>query len=484
MDTTRFDRLQFKLFAAIAGTIAALTFAAYAVFSWSFDRGFVDFINRADEARLETLIDTLAQGYAREGGWGWIAKDRERWVELVRSNLGLPAATPTEISGQPQSAGAARLPLTIDPRLLLFDAARQRLIGRAELAERAVLRPIVSGGRTVGYLGYVPRTELIESIERVYLSRQHVTFAGLAAAMVVASLLLAAGVSYWLTRRVRDLANAAQAMTAGHYDQRLQERGHDELAQLARDFNTLAEALETARRARQQWIADIAHELRTPLSVLRGEIEALQDGVRSLDQTAVGSLAAEAARLARLVEDLHTLSMSDLGALTYFKEPVDVAEIVADVIDPQRRALDQQGLALRLELQPGVIIGDGERLAQLFANLLQNSIRYTDYIGAGARRGASPNAILFCREKKPEREIWDGFRYGPEAAREVFGFDEAYPFAELDASCPSCIANQERCTRRRGGSGVGRARRGWLNAVRAKVRTGVTAPAEIRDVRA
>jgi two-component system sensor histidine kinase BaeS len=276
--------------------------------------------------------------------------------------------------------------LTIDPRLLLFDASRQRLIGRAELVGRALLKPIPSQGRTVGFLGYVPRTELLESIERVYLSRQHMTFAGLAAAMLIASLMLSAGVSYWLTRRVRWLAKAAQSLTAGHYDQRLQDTGHDELAQLARDFNTLAAALEAARRARQQWIADIAHELRTPLSVLRGEIEALQDNVRPLDQAAISSLAAEAARLARLIEDLHTLSMSDLGALTYFKEPVDVAEIVNDVVDSQKRALAQQGLELKLDLQPSVMQGDGERLAQVFANLLQNSSRYTDAPGTIAVR--------------------------------------------------------------------------------------------------
>ena len=379
MDTARFDRLHIKLFAAIAGTIAALTFAAYAVFSWSFDRGFVDFINRADEGRLETLVDTLGAGYAREGSWDWLVNDRDRWIELVRSNLGFGVSTQ-------KSGSDPNFPLTIDPRLLLFDASRQRLIGRAELAERAVLRPIVVQAQTVGFLGYVPRTELLESIERVYLSRQHVTFAGLAVAMAIASLLLGAGVSYWLTRRVRELADAAQRLKAGHYEQRLPQRGHDELAQLAGDFNTLAEALASARRARQQWIADIAHELRTPLSVLRGEIEALQDGVRPLDRAAVDSLDSEAARLARLVEDLHTLSMSDLGALTYFKEPVDVAEIVADVIDPQRRALARQGLALQLDLQPSVMPADAERLAQVFANLLQNSVRYTDAPGTIAVR--------------------------------------------------------------------------------------------------
>src|SRR5690606_27253465 len=112
------------------------------------------------------------------------------------------------------------------------------------------------------------------------------------------------------------------------------------------DFNTLAETLAAARQARRQWIADIAHELRTPLSILRGEIEALQDGVRPLTPTALGSLAGETARLSRLVEDLHTLSLSDLGALDYHKEPLDLSEVVADAVEAHRGALQERKLEL------------------------------------------------------------------------------------------------------------------------------------------
>ena len=380
MDTTRLDRLHVKLFAAIAGTIAVLTLAAYLVFSWSFERGFIDYVRRADEARLDAFAITLAEGYGREGGWDWVIADRDRWIALVRAALGLPSANPEAASAQ--AAAPSRMPLTIDPRLLLLDANRRVLIGRAEFAPRAVLKPIARDGAAVGYLGYVPRTGLLESIESLYLARQHLTFGVLAAAMLAASLLLGAGVSYWITGRIRRLAATAQALIAGDYAQRLPARGNDELAQLARDFNVLAQTLQSARRSRQQWIADISHELRTPLSILRGEIEALQDGVRPLDQASIGSLAAEAARLARLVEDLHTLSLSDLGALSYHKEPVDLAEVIEDVIDPQRRALAERGLRIETGLAPdAVIVGDADRLGQLFANLLQNSSRYTDAPG-------------------------------------------------------------------------------------------------------
>jgi two-component system sensor histidine kinase BaeS len=358
----RLDNLRVKLFLAIAGGTAALSLIAYLVFGWSFDRGFADYVNRADEARLQPLIVALADGHAREGGWRWVAEDRRRWFEVVRETVGLP-------------------PVTIDPRLMLFDADGTQLVGRAENVKLAVLKPIESQDRPVGYLGYVPRPEALEPIERLYLQRQHYAFAAIGLGMLAAALLLGAGLSGWLSRRIRRLAAATDSLIQGNYDVRLRAEGHDELARLARDFNTLAQTLAAARQARRKWIADIAHELRTPLSIVRGEIEALQDGVRPLDREAVNSLAGEAARLARLIEDLHTLSLSDLGALSYHKEPVDLAEIVEDAVDAQRSALQEKGLSIRLNLGSFIVSGDADRLAQVFANLLQNSLRYTDAPG-------------------------------------------------------------------------------------------------------
>jgi two-component system sensor histidine kinase BaeS len=356
------DTLRVRLFLAIAGGTASLALAAYLVFSWSFDRGFLEYVNRADEARLQPLIESLAEGHAREGGWTWVAEDRRRWFEVIRESVGLP-------------------PVTIDPRLMLFDADGTQLVGRAESVKLAVLKPIEWQDRAVGFLGYVPRPEALESIERLYLQRQHYAFAAIGLGMLAAALLLGAGLSGWLTRRIRQLAAATGSLIQGNYDVRLHPEGQDELARLARDFNTLAETLAAARQARRKWIADIAHELRTPLSIVRGEIEALQDGVRPLDADAINSLASEAARLARLIEDLHTLSLSDLGALSYHKEPVDIAEIVEDVLAAQRAAIEEKSLSIRANLGSFMVSGDADRLAQVFANLLQNSLRYTDSPG-------------------------------------------------------------------------------------------------------
>src|SRR5207344_1220460 len=99
--------------------------------------------------------------------------------------------------------------------------------------------------------------------------------------------------------------------------------------------------------------------------------------------------------------------------------------------------------------------------------------------------GPEPKTILFCREKHPERELWEGFRYGPEAAREAFGFDEAHSIAKLDELAPKLMANQPSLHYAPGMDPAWDARvMRWLNEVRALARTGVAAPAEIRDLRA
>jgi two-component system sensor histidine kinase BaeS len=189
----------------------------------------------------------------------------------------------------------------------------------------------------------------------------------------------AALISQWLARRLRAVSQGATALALGDYATRLAVRGDDELDRLAGDFNRLAAALEAAQHARRQWIADIAHELRTPLATLRAEIEALEDGVRPMTAASVGSLAQEVDQLTRLVEDLRLLSLSDLGALTYRRETVGLAEIIEESLASQRGATEAKPLVITLQLDHAVSIdADAERLVQVFTNLLQNTLRYTD----------------------------------------------------------------------------------------------------------
>lgn len=151
----------------------------------------------------------------------------------------------------------------------------------------------------------------------------------------------------------------------------------DELGKLAQDFNQLASTLEN-QQMRRDFMADISHELRTPLAVLRGELEAIQDGVRQFTPESVTSLQAEVGTLTKLVDDLHQLSLSDEGALAYQNDRRSCSPVGSRWRRVQR-ALYQPGLTLHYALPDSMtVFGDPDRLMQLFNNLLENSLRYTD----------------------------------------------------------------------------------------------------------
>jgi two-component system, OmpR family, sensor histidine kinase BaeS len=149
---------------------------------------------------------------------------------------------------------------------------------------------------------------------------------------------------------------------------------------LARDFNQLAYTLERNEQMRREFMADVSHELRTPLAVLRGELEAIEDGVRSLDQNAMKSLQGEVSMLSKLVDDLYELSLADVGALTYRKAPCRLNGLLEHSVAMFQERLNARRLRVELELpsQPLELMADADRLQQLFSNLLENAVRYTD----------------------------------------------------------------------------------------------------------
>src|SRR5690606_34486886 len=204
----------------------------------------------------------------------------------------------------------------------------------------------------------------------------------------------------WLLTPIRELAAGTRALAAGDYEQRIGDRRRDELGALARDFNHLARTLEQHREARRRWGADIAHELRTPLSILRGEIQALQDGVRSATPAALSSLHAECDRMGGLIEDLYLLSLADAGALEYRFDAIDMAELVADSLQAHSAILGEAGLVL----EPAIgavppIRGDARRLGQLIDNLLTNTRRYTDAPGrVRVELGSSASEVILVVE--------------------------------------------------------------------------------------
>lgn len=203
---------------------------------------------------------------------------------------------------------------------------------------------------------------------------------GLALAL---SLLLAFVMVRQILSPLKKITDGMHLLATGELKIQIPEKGHDELAMLAKDFNFLSRALAQIEQARQQWLADISHELRTPLAILRGEIEALVDGVRLPTHERMQSLEQEILSLTRLVDDLYQLSLSDLGVLDYQFNSVELVshcKILVVAFQPRfaNRAIQ---LTFESECENTIVNGDAMRLAQLISNLLENSYRYTDNNG-------------------------------------------------------------------------------------------------------
>ena len=145
----------------------------------------------------------------------------------------------------------------------------------------------------------------------------------------------------------------------------------------------MAGTLRKNLSARQQWIADISHELRTPVAVLQGEIEAIQDGVRELNKDSINSLHQEVVRLSNLVNDLHELSLSDVGALSTRKQKLNIVELIEAVIEQNRGSLQDKSIIIKLNASSDIIMVDADyqRMEQLFVNLAINSRHYTQSPG-------------------------------------------------------------------------------------------------------
>ncbi|MDR7868866.1 MAG: ATP-binding protein [Sporomusaceae bacterium] len=216
-----------------------------------------------------------------------------------------------------------------------------------------------------------PETEFIASFRK--------------ALTLVAAFMTAAGavVSYYLARSisrpVMKLNNAVNAVAKGNLDIAVPVSRQDEIGQLARSFNSMTVSLKANNVLRQRFLAGVAHELRTPLAILKANLEGIADGVVNPDAKQMGSLSEEVDRLAKIVEDLRDLSLLESGQLRFDFSAVDVDAVLTDIVGMIRPLADAKEVTLALNLpnEPAFAWADPARTRQIVYNLVVNAIKYT-----------------------------------------------------------------------------------------------------------
>ncbi len=219
--------------------------------------------------------------------------------------------------------------------------------------------------------------------------------AGLALATILIT--LAAFFSSRISTPLRQLDAAARSMAAGNLQVRVQPGLVREVADLARSFNQMADTLEDADRQRRQLTADVAHELRTPLSIIKGRLEGIQDGVYRAEAEQIAGLLDKVELLERLVEDLRLLALADAGQLALHLESVDPARLLEDARASFAHQAEERQVDVRVEVEAvPELTADPQRIAQVLGNLLSNALRHTPPGGVvtlAARAG--PSEALF-----------------------------------------------------------------------------------------
>jgi two-component system sensor histidine kinase BaeS len=441
-------------FTIVVVMIVAMQFYAY--------RSFSDYIHKVEAIRLSELTPVMIREYQDSKGWDRLRDNPERWQELLRPRGSaaysekaplMPSGfeshvkpsqppPPRERKGEyrpdrhrgfpesgalrdgqggrppPDERDADRRPprddrdrderpiFGIEHRLALFDARKEHVVGRAESTAGHTLQEIAVNGETVGWLGLRNEDSLSDPLDMAFLKQQSRAFYIVGAIALVLAALVAFLLSRHLLAPVQQLINAARSLTSRKFDTRISVNSSDELGQLAVDFNLMAHTLEQYEQLRQQWISDIAHELRTPLSILRGEIEALQDGIREASGQRLESLHDEVVHISNIVSNLHDLSLAESAALYVKREPVNLALVVRSCLNKFQGMFARRGIVIVDELGDAetiMIPGDKDRLMQVFSNLLENTLCYTDSPGCLTVRQicATNNVLLLFADTKP-----------------------------------------------------------------------------------
>ena len=377
-----------KLFLASSMSFLVVIGLMLFVIQWRFEQDLTRYINNIETNQLEVFASELEEYYAEVQTWDFL-ESNPRIAELI---LRESRSFDQNIIIVPRAMRERRrFRFSFDEpndtramgRLILLNQEKEVIIGAKELPENLIQIPINFEEEVVGTLALLPSNKLFESIDLQFADaqRQALYLSGFVA------LLIAAIISLILTQNIsgpiRKLARATRSLISGEFKTRVNITNKDELGKLSRDFNILAKTLDKEAESADKWLADISHELRTPLAILKSELEAIEDGIREFDEETLNSLTHEVKRINTLVNDLYELSLSDLGAMKYQMVETDIKNNIESSIESFRDRYREAEIDIKTNFdEVGNILGDQHRLTQLFTNLLENTLKYTDGPGS------------------------------------------------------------------------------------------------------
>jgi signal transduction histidine kinase len=338
-----------------------------------------------DQQRSD-LQSSLAAYYAENGSWVGIA---ENWQQIVRPRSSSTAFPPPNGQAFNQGGPQSGSPTgdrrgffgLVDAQGVVIIANNQEYPAGSTMPGQVLKTgiPVTVDGKHVGTIMTPPLPPPFNREETLFLQRTTEALLYAVAGSMALALLIGLFLARTLIRPLQALTQAAQNMAQGDLNQQVTVRTRDEIGQLGTAFNQMSAEVTRVNQQRKQMTADIAHDLRTPLTVIAGYVESMQDGVLQPTPERLALIYTEIERLQNLVGDLKMLSQVDAGELPLRPREMSPGSLLERVAAPFQHRAEQQGITLRAAVEAGLpeIQVDEDRMVQVFGNLINNAIRYT-----------------------------------------------------------------------------------------------------------
>ncbi|WP_413283402.1 ATP-binding protein [Vibrio sp. MA40-2] len=405
-----------KLFVSILLVSVVMLASMVWLINSSFQQGLQNYLNSEEVDKAQLIAEKVKNYYSPTYGWQRLNSAPYLWASILTQFGEAPPPRNRQLSEHPprperrrpndthppepdfelsketmvnlEQKDSVLVPLSV--RTNLFDVDGRSLFGLEENLHydqqrfKQVRVDIIADDKLVGWITVLQSKSISGNLAESFFHEQTKYTVTVAVLAVFFSFIIAFFLVRHFLNPLKALHEGAKAIEQGNLDVHIESKSSDELSALTTAFNQLAMSLKKQQIDRQQWLSDISHELRTPIAVLRSEIEAIQDGIRKPEPKRIASLHQQTMTLGKLVNDLYELSISDSG-VNFDLKPIDnVVEILTDVVNQNelRCRHNQLVVNLRCNVNNKVsLVGDSQSLKQLFLNIVENSIRYTDAPG-------------------------------------------------------------------------------------------------------
>lgn len=261
---------------------------------------------------------------------------------------------------------------------LLIYLANEQMMGLFQ--EYLVVQHMTVNHGVMGQATNTPEmTVVMGPLEETFLASVHQSLIWVGIGIMIVGLAASYALARSITIPIRKLSDAAQQLEQGNLGQTVMAETNDEVGHLVLIFNRMSQSLATSRKLRRQLLANIAHELRTPLAVIQGHLEGMIDGVIEPSKEQLSSLHEEAVRLNRLIKDLRDLSLAEVHQLALEKIPADINQLINRTLMMLQPIADQKQIQVEYDLAENLpeVVVDADRMSQVFYNIIVNAIRYS-----------------------------------------------------------------------------------------------------------